>query len=81
MPSQRGDWLGGLSGRAGGGEAPRNQFVTFGTQRCYSFLFGCSGCWSFAQLGGFFFWADSFFSNRRIVRRWLSSVSGFSSLR
>jgi hypothetical protein len=53
MPSQRGDWLGGLSGRAGGGETPRNQFVTFGTQRCYSFLFGCSGCWSFPQLGGF----------------------------
>jgi hypothetical protein len=66
MPSQRGDWLGVLSGRVWG-RGPRekpirhyedkNLFVVISMQR----LPGHSRSW-----------ADSSFSNRRIVRRWRS---------
>ena len=54
MPSQRGDWLGVLSGRVWGRGPERSLFVTMKT-KIYSSLFRCSGCWSFTQLGGCLF--------------------------
>ena len=54
MPSQRGDWLGVLSGRIWG-TGPREKPIRHYEDKNLSSSLRCSVCWSFTQLGGFLF--------------------------